>query len=84
MQQKKHPEEEIELRAKVGYQFDKYWKDELFSRLEMQTWAVEFFDLRIEVKDFSINKLTIAEVEVLGLKLKFGFDIKIKKNGKKS
>lgn len=82
MQQKKHPEEEIELRAKVGYQFDKFWKDKLFTRVEMQTWAIEFFKLNIEIKDFSINKLTVTQVEVLGLKLKFGFDIKIKKNGR--
>ncbi len=79
----KYSPEELEIRSKVGYQFDKYWKEKLFTRLEMQTWAVSFFKLSIEPKDFSINKLTVDQVETLGLKLKFGFDIVIKKNGKK-
>lgn len=78
----KHPEEQIEIRSKVGYQFDKYWKDKLYTRVEMQKWAVEFFQLKIEAKDFLIDKLSVEQVKVLGLKLKFGFDIKIKKNGK--
>lgn len=67
--------EEIELRAKVGYQFDKVWKDNLKTREYMQEWAIKLLKLNIPVQDFSLNKLDFKQVQLLGLKLKFEFNI---------
>lgn len=71
----KYPSEELELRAKVGYQFDKVWKDGLKTRTEMQSWAIKLLKLKITPEDFSINKLDFDQVKVLGLKMKFEFKI---------
>ena len=75
---KKEPlygQEELQLRAKVGYQFDKVWKEKMKSRDFMQQWAVTLLKLDMPVQDFSLNKLTYEQVQVLGLKLKFEFNI---------
>ena len=71
----KYSGDEIELRAKIGYQFDKVWKEEYKTRTYMQEWAIKLLKLKIPVKDFSLNKLTVEQVQLLGLKLKFEFNI---------
>ncbi len=68
--------EELQMRAKVGYQFDKIWKEKFKSRLEMQKWAIKLLGLKLPPEDFSINKLTVDQVQLLGLKLKFEFNLK--------
>jgi hypothetical protein len=65
-----------EMKAKVGYQFDKIWKNKLKTRTEMNAWAINVLGLKdVPVDRFEISKLSDYNVSKLGLKLKFEFNV---------
>lgn len=62
-----------QLRCKVGFRFDKVWKNKKKTREEMNVWATKVLKLKEGV--FNVQNLNEAQLEVLSLKLKFELDI---------
>lgn len=63
-----------QLRCKVGFRFDKVWKNKKKTREEMNAWAIKTLKLKTG-SYFNVQDLNEAQLEILSLKLKFELDI---------
>ena len=62
----------LEIRAKVGFTFDKLWKEDKISRETLKVWAISKLKLKnITPSEFQINKLSESNIQKLSLLLKF-------------